>query len=197
MAAVVGALAVVGGNVMHELIHAGEATLATGLLLMVGHTALVFAVIGLTVALGDHVGSLGKAGFVVAMIGNAALLGFMGLLMADAAGAVMTSVRELVEVVPALTALRLTGHFGLAIGLTLLGIVGWRSQAYPRGAAGLLIAGSVLVGVDIGQFGGYVFMAGVVVSAVALAWLAMTLWSAAEPEEPAAVEPPSVAAGSW
>ncbi|MEX2599043.1 MAG: hypothetical protein WD533_05230 [Dehalococcoidia bacterium] len=181
-----GAVAAAGGGVVLAIgtvmnyVFASEVNVAGSALTAIGHIVLVFAFLGLLVLAGGRSGPLAITGFVLGVLGTATMVGGVSLMIAGAGGVLTVAIEEVPSEVPAMLPFAAVAHFGFVLGFILLAVAALRSGAYPRPAAVLLLVANVLIGVDLGQFGNfYVFSAGVVLNAVALGWLAVTMWGAA------------------
>jgi hypothetical protein len=187
MAAVVGAeFVLIGGQ--PESVAAGTSAL---IIVRVAFVAVIvlalLGLVGLYASQPEETGTLGLIGFLVAFIGTVMTAGllwsaaFVGPWLAEAAP-------ELLDTEPAglFAAGFMLSLVLLALGWLLFGLASLQARVLPRGAAILLMVGSVLFFV--------IFLLEVpgssVVFGAALAWMGYTLWSG--DGEPAASSHPAM-----
>ena len=140
------------------------------LLLMLSQLLLLGGTFGLQARQSEAAGALGLVGFLGAFVGTALLLGhFWGQVFI--APVVAVEAPSLIDRPTGLLMVEFMLPFLLSsLGWLLFGVSMLRSRAYPRVAAGLLIAGAVIHIVLTVPGSGLVL-------GVALTWLGYALWS--------------------
>lgn len=182
LAAVGSGILVVFGELLYFVIGLDEAWVASaetaasalaifqGVVFLTSIVLLLGGLISLYVVQSDSASTLGKAGFVVAFVGTALVVGSTWSFTFDLP-ALAQQAPEVYDTPPPLLS-----RFGVAasfaafsIGWVLFGISILRNRTYPRVAAILLIVGAVLAFLP--------FPFTVIVFGVAVAWMGMSLLS--------------------
>lgn len=179
VAGIIGLFAITTGNLLYEIVTTGESSAGIGLMIGVGHILMIFGSLGLLALIGEDIGLMGKIGFILTVSANAALVTAGASLLLDAAGVVSVSLSEVGAIAPILIGMLLFGHIGYAAGFILIGFEGLRTQKLPRATGIMFITANILVGTDMGQFGHYVFIAGLMVSFICLIIFSVKMWKAA------------------
>jgi hypothetical protein len=189
----------------------GLASLAAGILLLVGHllnlggdpeygtvlgsgsvlaahVVLVFALVALYAAQAQQSGLLGSLGMVLSVIGTTLASGVVLVEIAGASGAEV----EAVTGAGLSGALSLLGGLAFLIGLILFGVATMRAGVFPRGAGLVLIVGDVVFGAA--SFAGtaslVIEVVGALITCAAFVWLGLALLlagSGASAQQPARV----------
>jgi hypothetical protein len=178
LASIAAGLLLVVGHVVNLGGHPEYGRVLGEILVLTAHLSLVFALVALYAAQAEQSGLLGALGMILSVVGTTIVCGVVLVEVAGASGVNVAGVLE----AGVSGATSFVGGLAFLIGLIVLGIATMRAGVFPRWGGLLLIVGDVVFGA--GSFAGaaasIVSVVGAAITCAGFVWLGLRLWSAGQ-----------------
>jgi hypothetical protein len=179
LASIAAGLLLVVGHVVNLGGHPEYGRVLGEILVLTAHLSLVFALVALYAAQAEQSGLLGALGMILSVVGTIIVCGVVLVEVAGASGVNVAGVLE----AGVSGATSFVGGLAFLIGLIVLGIATMRAGVFPRWGGLLLIVGDVVFGA--GSFAGaaasIVSVVGAAITCAGFVWLGLRLWSTRQP----------------